>query len=203
MRFALILAALAFFFSSSLTRADNVTVTTSSPGWVQVAPNTWVLPADLSGIGCGMENETSCEPMGVFNFNVRFPGIVVGTAVPAAVLDPTGAVSDIIAVGVDNKGLGFVSLLSDPGVPQLSELPVLCTETDDSGCVTSFTITPSITVTAAFDGEKAFDPFGAGFDISDGIKFTTAVPEPGSFALLAGGLLGLAGMLRKKKLLSR
>jgi hypothetical protein len=59
MRCLFVLATLAFLFSSSVVRADGVTVTTSSPGWgVQIAPNTFVLPADLTSIG----DANGCRP---------------------------------------------------------------------------------------------------------------------------------------------
>jgi hypothetical protein len=202
MRFPFVLATLAFLFSSSVVRADGVTVTTSSPGWVQIAPNTFVLPADLTSIGCGLENEPICEPLGEFSLNVLFAssGFV-------AVLDPEGSPSDVIGFGNFN-GHGSIVFASDPllGVVPSELSNVLCTETD-AGCVASFTLKTTnggtITLTGAFDGEESFDPFGAGFDTSDGLKVTSAgVPEPGSFALLAIGLVGLAGMLRKN-LLSR
>ena len=35
-------------------------------GWVPNGFQTWVLPANLTSIGCGVENETPCEPPGVF-----------------------------------------------------------------------------------------------------------------------------------------
>jgi len=34
--------------------------------WTPNGYNSWVLPADLSSIGCGTENETTCEPRGHF-----------------------------------------------------------------------------------------------------------------------------------------
>jgi hypothetical protein len=37
--------------------------------WTSLGNETWVLPADLSGIGCGTENETTCEPVGTFYAN--------------------------------------------------------------------------------------------------------------------------------------
>jgi hypothetical protein len=32
--------------------------------WNQIAAQTWVLPADLTPFGCGIENATTCEPIG-------------------------------------------------------------------------------------------------------------------------------------------
>src|SRR3954454_19983502 len=45
----------------------------SPEGWI-AAPgivNAWILPADLTGIGCGKENETTCEPLGSFLLNKK------------------------------------------------------------------------------------------------------------------------------------
>jgi hypothetical protein len=186
---------IAFLFATGV-RADGVTVTTSSPGWVQIATNTFVLPADLSTIGCGTENETTCEPQGQFNFNVSF-----ATSGTVNILEePSGAVSDVIHF-FNANGHGVVTFTSDPLAEPLSG-PSLCVEDFVAGCTTSFLIPATngtlLTLTVASDGESSFDPFGAGYDTSDGFKVTT--PEPGSFALVASGLLGLAGILRKKLL---
>jgi|SRR5215470_16301045 len=79
-------------FASKL-RADGVTVTTSSPGWVQTAPGTFVLPADLSAIGCGVENAITREPQGQFNFNVSSRTVSPTRGDLRAVLITTGVVS--------------------------------------------------------------------------------------------------------------
>jgi hypothetical protein len=191
----------AFLFAAGVL-ADGVSVTTSSPGWVQIAPNTFVLPANLSGIGCGTENEPTCEPVGVFNFNVAF-----ATSGTFNILEEEDGLSDVINY-FNLNGHGVVSFYSDPLHILLPDdsMPgtTLCVEDNENGCVSSFTVKTtngnSINLTVASDGESSFDPLGAGYDTSDGFKVTT--PEPGSFALVASGLLGLAGILRKK-LLSR
>jgi hypothetical protein len=177
-----------------VVRADGVTVSTSSLGWVQIAPNTFVQPAVN-------ENEPSgIEPLGEFSLNVSFAssGFV-------AVLDPDGSPSDVIGWG-NFMGHGSIVFASDPlaGVVPSELSTVLCTETD-AGCVASFalktTTGSTVTLTGAFDGESNFDPFGAGFDISDGLQVTAkGVPEPGSFALLAFGLIGVALLLGKESL---
>lgn len=186
----------------------DVTVTNgSSAGWVFISHNTYGLPADLSGIGCGIENETTCEPMGVFNFNVSF-----NSSGAVNIMDATGAISDQIQWGNGGNGLGVVTFKSDPDLNNLvGDVSSICIEGDADhggvagGCVGSFIISTAggdVTVYGASDGEVVFDPFGLGADSSDEIKFVgatpTEAPEPGSMALLGAGLLGLAGTIRRK-----
>jgi PEP-CTERM motif len=209
MRFRLLFAVIAVFFFASALRADTVAVTLSGADWLQIAPNTFVLPADLTTgiVFCGMENEPECEPIGSFSFNVAFAGVPnLGNGqqpVSYAILDPNGAVSDFIGLGNQN-GHGVVFFASDPlaTVGPITPVGTVCTESDTNGCVGSLilhtTNGSAVTLLLATDGENSFDPFGAGFDISDGLKVTANAPEPGSFALVATGLVGLAGLLRKK-----
>jgi hypothetical protein len=200
---------LAFFFSCSVARADGVTVTLilPNPGWQQIAPNTFVSLESPDNINIG-------EPFAEFNFNAGL-AISPNDAVPLvfSVLEPNGQPSDFISLfnlTIAGTTIGVLDFYSDPRLPNLLGITkgTLCTETASSGCIAALTTNTTngstITLTFAFDGEsRPFDPFGAGFDTSDGLKVTTkGVPEPGNFALLASGLVGLAGMLRKK-LLSR
>jgi len=207
MKIRTILVLLVFGLLSASARADDITVSNgSSAGWVQISPNTFGLPADLTGIGCGFENETSCEPMGVFNFNIGFSSSGV-----INILNGSGELSDQLHFFNDAQGLGVVTFISDPDLADF--LPggtVLCTESD-TGCVASFPITAVggsvININAASDDEAVFDPFGLGADTSDQIQITGATivpppeptPEPGSVVFLGTGLLTLVGMLRKKQ----
>jgi hypothetical protein len=170
---------------------------------VQISPNTFGLPADLSGLNCGIENETSCEPMGVFNFNVAFSSSGV-----INMLNDDGGLSDQLHFFNGANGLGVVTFISDPDLADaLPGGTVLCTEASD-GCVASFPITAVggsvITINAASDGEVMFDPFGLGAaDTSDQIQIKGAAivstPDPGSLALLGTGLLALVGGIRRTK----
>ena len=203
MKIPTILVLFAFGLLSASARADDITVSNgSSAGWVQISPNTFGLPADLSGIGCGTENETSCEPTGVFNFNVGFSSSGV-----VNILDSSGALSDQLHFFNGANGHGVVTFISDPSLANASSGgTTLCTESL-SGCVASFAITTTggsaITISAASDDEAIFDPFGLGADTSDQIQIKGATivstPEPGGIVLLGTGLLTFVGMLRKKQ----
>jgi hypothetical protein len=69
------------------------------------------------------------------------------------------------------------------GFPALSRADIILgTEDPVNGFVGPLPITgnPGGTITVASDGESAFDPFGAGFDTSDGIQgILNWVPDPG------------------------
>ena len=201
-----VLGAVALCFLSLAVRADNITVTNaSSAGWVQISTNTFGLPADLSAIGCGTENEPTCEPLGVFNFNIGFSSSGVMN-----ITDDTGATSDQIHFFNNASGLGVVTFASDPLGELLPNGTFLCQEDISLGCIGVFTITATdgskITLSAASDGEAAFDPFGLNADSSDELKVEGATivgppvgtPEPGTFALLGSAFLGIAAILRKK-----
>src|SRR5262249_31244552 len=92
---------------------------TGQTGWVGDGV-TWVLPADLTSIGCGVENEPTCEPLGQW----FLAGGVFANPGVFTILSAEGTVSDtIILANVDGGAL--VSFTSDPGpVPLPAALPL-------------------------------------------------------------------------------
>ncbi len=107
----------------------GTTVTNQTPTWLPTgAIATWVLPADLSGIGCGKENEPTCEePLGMFLLSQKLPVGFQATTRFYYITDPgsQNLISDVITVGNDaTTGNGLVTLVSDP-VPEPSSVFLL------------------------------------------------------------------------------
>ena len=198
---------------SSAFATTALVVVSTNPNWVPVASSsgpTYVLPAVIPG--CGSENTTSCEPTGNFIFNQTWSG----SPSVIKILDPDNTtLSDLIAFDSNGPGgLMQVNFYSDPSLPvasQYSSYTVFATYTETSGgfvsspvqvcCITNGS--GQLSVVVASDDEGAFDPFHAGFDVSDGIQFQgavpgAAVPEPGTLTLLGSGLISLAGLIRRK-----
>jgi hypothetical protein len=129
-----VLVLLVFALLSASARADDITVSNgTSAGWVQISQNTFGLPADLSGIGCGSEKRNLVQPMGVFNFNVGFnsSGVV-------NILDGSGALSDQLHFFNDANGHGVVTFISDPSLANaLSGGTTLCTESRMRGLLSN------------------------------------------------------------------
>jgi hypothetical protein len=190
--------------------AENVN--SLNPNWVVISsgPNTGTfgLPANLSSIGCGTENNNTCEPTGVFQVQNPFlTGLGYYTMDDG---DSAATPSDVIVFS-NQGGIGTVTFYSDPNLPASNSgfgtLLGHCSEDATLGCimtVAASTAATNFTIDLASDGEAVFDPFGLGADSSDEIRFTgTGVtvsnsPEPSSLMLIGSGLLGL-GFLRRRK----
>lgn len=87
-----------------------------APGsiWTSIGFQTWVLPADLTGIGCGKENATTCEPVGHFISNLPWSSGVIGTWL---ILEgPSGPISDEIVL-FNKRGQANLLFYSDPSLP--------------------------------------------------------------------------------------
>jgi hypothetical protein len=87
-------------------------------GWVPVATTdgsaVWVLPANLTAIGCGTENEPTCEPVGMWNFVPGAPW-VPGTDPTQIIFSEDGAISDVIHLtNTGPGGSAQVTFASDP-----------------------------------------------------------------------------------------
>lgn len=183
--------------------AGPLIVYSANPAWVSVpgGPTTYVLPANLTGSGCGAENETLCEPTGIWYFNQTWAGIPSYISMTEA----TGGPSDIIMF--DSRGPGGlfrVMFFSDPNIPDPSLYAGYTQYTDvledavNGGVGGPYPVCcilggNSLSVTVASDGEASFDPFGYGADTSDGIQFQGAadggrwVPEPSTGLLVVVG----------------
>lgn len=88
-------------------------------GWMKLAnslavfPNsqTWVLPSDLTSIGCGTENEPTCEPTITFQNPLPFGADVVGTYI---INETDGSTLSDQVILANVGGVGVVSFQSDP-----------------------------------------------------------------------------------------
>jgi hypothetical protein len=85
----------------------------SNSTWTNIGFQTWVLPANLTDIGCGAENETSCEPVGSFWSPSAWNPLAIGTY---KILDPGGGVSDILVTWNDANGNAHLLFSSDPSL---------------------------------------------------------------------------------------
>jgi len=95
-------------------------------GWTFVGDDgtrrTWVLPADLSSIGCGVENNTTCEPVGHFISPVPWSAGFSN----AYILEDIDGLSDIITTFNDASGNGHLIFQSSP-IPEPTSLALLGT----------------------------------------------------------------------------
>jgi len=182
--------------------AGTVIIDPTCTDWAAVGTpsgynGTWVLPASLYG----GENSTTYEQPGVFYLT---SGLTSGDGT-YYILDPDGAtVSDVITI-TGGLPVGTVTFSSDPTLPSNfspTGNTLLGTEDPSNGFVGSIYVTTTdgatVQITVASDAESYFDPFGAGYDTSDGIQFSQ-VPIPPTMLLLGSGLLGLVGLGWRRK----
>jgi len=91
--------------------------------WTSLGNQTWVLPADLSSIGCGVENATTCEPVG--DFISPDPWVPAAIGVWEIMEAGNNVQSDTIRTF--NNANGFAELLfnSDPSIPEPATIALL------------------------------------------------------------------------------
>ena len=93
--------------------------------WTSLGNQTWVIPANLDSIGCGVENSTTCEPIGSFISPSAWNPAAIGTFV---ILESDGSISDVIKTYNDDAGNAHLLFSSDPsliGVPEPSTWAVM------------------------------------------------------------------------------
>jgi len=193
--------------TNAYAQSAPIILTNASPDWKQLSGATWVLPA-CTDLGC--ENEPSGEATGVWYGNTPWDG----TPSVFNIYEADGSLSDVISFdSLGPNGTFRVQFFSDPN-PGLdadwSGYTVYTTlnETDADGVISdAFPICCQLTgvsVSVASDGESPFHPYGATFDVSDGIQFTgnvVAAPEPSTWAMMVIGFAGLgyAAFYRSRK----
>ncbi len=92
--------------------------------WTSLGNQTWVLPADLTGIGCGTENEPTCEPVGHW---ISPNPWVAGNIGVWTIQEADGTISDVIRT-FNNAAGANVLFCSDPSVgacPEPAAIAVL------------------------------------------------------------------------------
>jgi hypothetical protein len=97
--------------------------------WTSLGNQTWVLPANLSGIGCGVENGTTCEPTGHFISPSAWNPLALGQYL---ILEADGSVSDRIVLSNNADGTADLKFYSDPnpgvtGVPEPAMWTIMLT----------------------------------------------------------------------------
>jgi hypothetical protein len=199
---------LGLFFSLAAPSALAVLViTNASPEWVliQSEPGTFTFGLPAASATCGIENELTCEPTGIFYGNIAW----TGQQQYIAFTDDEGN-SDIITFDSLGPGGVFrVQFFSDPNPGSLAPpdgYTLFGTFAEGANGVVTGPLGICCEFLGAFvnlasDGEAVFDPFGLGADSSDEIQFTgnvAVVPEPATLAQLGVALAGL-GFSRRRK----